>query len=170
MNNPIGQFGRGGLHHDGIGSVYKANRGLRGFGHFQVQSGEGFGTFFSALVRKAIPFLKNTLFPAIAPAVTHVKNSLQKAAANVTEDLIQGENVGTSLKKNIAHEGQKLLAKVPQAFSGLMTKSFKDPQVSQPKTFKATTSHRKRKKQISFTPTPKKGRGSKIIFPGLSFF
>lgn len=167
-SGPIGHFGRGGVHVDGIGTVYKASRGLRGFGHYQDQKGQGFGTFLSSLVKKAVPFLKNTIFPAMAPAISHVKNSIQDAAANVVEDVIQGENVGESLKRNFVSEGQKLLAKVPRAFSGLMTRSSNLEPTSQEETSKQTTSNRKRKKQVSHKLSSKKGRGSKTKFPGLS--
>jgi len=167
---PIGHFGRGGVHYDGIGTVYRANRGLRGFGHFQFQNGEGFGTFLSSLVKRAIPFLRDTIFPAVAPAISHVKSSIQDAAANVVEDVIQGENVGESLKRNLTSEGHKLLAKVPRAFSGLMTRASDSEPFSQSKTVKASTSTRKRKKQISHKLASKKGRGSKSKFPGLARF
>ena len=164
--------GIGGFHYNGIGSVYKAKRGLKGFGHLkQPMNGAGFGSFVGSLLSKALPFLKNTVFPAISPLVSQVKNTIQDAAANVVEDVIQGENLGESIKRNVSVEGQKLLAKVPRAFSGILTKDKSDKDISQTSADKPATSQvqRKRRKKVSFRSSPsKRGRGSISKFPGLA--
>jgi uncharacterized phage protein gp47/JayE len=165
--------GVGGFHYNGIGSVYKARRGIKGFGYLkQPMSGAGFGSFVGSILRKALPFLKNTVFPAVSPLISQVKNTIQDAAANVVEDVIQGENVGSSIKRNVISEGQKLLAKVPSAFSGILTKDKSDKDISQPSTDKPATSQkvqRKRPKKVSFRSSPaKRGRGSFSRFPGLA--
>lgn len=164
----LGHFGRGGFHVDGIGTVYRANRGVRGFGQFQDQHGGGFGSFIASLVKKAVPFFKNTVLPAVAPALSEVKSSLQNAATNVLEDVVQGENVADALKKNLSSEGQKLLAKVPRAFSGLMTRSPDLEAASHSTHVKPSTSNNKRKSQSSKKSSTKKIRVSKARFPGLA--
>jgi uncharacterized phage protein gp47/JayE len=163
--------GIGGFHYNGIGSVYKARRGIKGFGYLrQPMKGTGFGSFVGSLLSKALPFLKNTVFPAVSPLISQVKNTIQDAAANVVEDVIQGENVGKSIKRNVMSEGQKLLAKVPAAFSGILTKDKSDIDISQTSTDKPTTSQkRKRNKKVSFrSSSAKRGRGSFSKFPGLA--
>lgn len=163
----LGHFGRGGIHVDGIGTVYRANRGVRGFGQFQDQHGGGFGSFIASLVKKAVPFFKNTILPAVAPALSNVKSSLQNAATNVLEDVVQGENVVDSLKKNLSSEGQKLLARVPRAFSGIMTRS-PDLEASSHSMHVEPSTSNKRKSQTSKKSSTKKIRVSKARFPGLA--
>jgi uncharacterized phage protein gp47/JayE len=162
--------GIGSFHYDGIGSVYKAKRGIKGFGH--PMKGAGFGSFVGSLLSKALPFLKNTVFPAVSPLISQVKNTIQDAAANVVEDVIQGENVGESIKRNVMSEGKKLLAKVPEAFTGILTKDKNDKDISQSSANKPTTSKkvsRKRNKKVSLhSSSAKRGRRSVSKFPGLA--
>ena len=98
---------RGGLHYDGIGSIYQSSRGIRGFGNLQQRfGGGGFGDLLAKIFGRAVPFLKNRVLPALKPALNHVKTSLTDAAANIVEDVIQGENVVKSVKK-IFHQKEK---------------------------------------------------------------
>jgi len=114
--------------------------------------------------------LQNTVLPAVAPALSTVKKSIQDAAANVVEDVIQGENLKEAVKRNVTSEGKKLLAKVPSAFSGLMSKEdqLNEKSISQSPRLKQAAP-RKRKQ-----PQPK-SQHSKIRrtqnfkkFPGLA--
>ena len=103
----------GGAYVEGIGNVYRSRRGIRGFGLYR-QRGAGIGSFFAGLFRKVVPFLTEKVIPTVGPAV---KESLKTAAANVMQDVIQGENVLESVKKNVSTEGQKLFAKVPEVLA-----------------------------------------------------
>lgn len=170
------QRGRGGRLVDGIGTVYRAERrGVAGFGAFRPQIGTGIGNFISRIFSRAIPFFKNTLMPALKPAMHEVKNSITGAAANIVEDAIQGENIGQSIKKNVISEGKKLLAKAPEAFSGILRKNMAPSEAIQTQAARETTSRQQRKRK---NPAPrrlnpasaKRGRGSTKTFPALKFF
>lgn len=162
----------GGLYYDGIGSIYKSSRGIRGFGNLSHQFGGGFGAFLSKIFGKAVPFLKNRVLPALKPALGHVKKSLTDAAANIVEDVIQGENVVNSVKRNITSEGKKLLSKAPAAFTGILRKNPEPDKVSHhPATSQATTDTNRKRKKITFAPGTKKARTtSSRKFPALSRF
>ena len=159
------------IQYDGIGTVFRSQKGLRGFGQLRYQHGMGFGSFIQGILKKAIPFLKNTLFPAVAPAINEVKQSIQDAAANVVEDVIQGENIGESIKRNVTSEGKKLLTKAPQVLAGILTRNKPETPVSQTRSDKQSTSSAKRRKRVTFKIPPKKRKGtSSKKFPGLAHF
>lgn len=172
------QRGRGGRLVDGIGSVYRAERrGIAGYGAFRHQTGTGIGNFISRIFSRAIPFFKNTLMPVLKPAMHEVKNSITGAAANIVEDAIQGENIGESIKKNVISEGKKLLARAPEAFSGILRKNMTPSEAIQTQASRETTSRqtrpRKRKNPAPRRLNPasaKRGRGSTKAFPALKFF
>jgi hypothetical protein len=164
---PIG----GGHHYEGIGSIYKSSRGLRGYGNLRHQFGSGFGSFLAKIFGKAVPFLKNRVLPALKPALGEVKKSLTDAAANIVEDVIQGENVMNSVKKNVASEGKKLLAKAPAAFTGILRKAPNATLDSTKLTeHQATPSKRQKRKKVSFISNGKRPRTAASRFPGLSRF
>lgn len=131
----------------------------------------GFGSFIRGILNKAIPFLKNTLFPAVQPALKEVKQSIQDAAANVVEDVIQGENLGDSIKRNVTSEGKKMLSKVPKALVGILAGSKSDSHASKVLSDKRSTSSAKRQKKVTFKIPPKKQKTTNIKkFPGLAHF
>jgi hypothetical protein len=170
VNNFSFMHGAGGVHYEGIGTVYKNNRGIRGFGAADFQHGCGFGSFVRNLIGRAIPFFRKRVIPAMTPLLEHAKETIQDAAANVVEDAVQGENIGESIKRNVTSEGKKLLAKVPEAFAGMLGRNKTTNKVSpNPTTRQATpaTRRRKRTSNISRIPT-KRGRGSTSKFPGLA--
>lgn len=164
----------GGLHYDGIGSIYQSSRGIRGFGDMRQRfGGGGFGAFLSKIFGKAVPFLKNRVLPALKPALSHVKNSLTDAAANIVEDVLQGENVVKSVKKNITSEGKKLIAKAPAAFTGILRRTPEHTEVSHNQTTRQAppnpSTARKKRKKVSFAINPKRARAStNSRFPALS--
>jgi hypothetical protein len=165
------KIGSGGTHYDGIGTIYKVNKGVRGFGGSCFQHGAGFGSFVRNLIGKAIPFFKKRVLPAMSPLIAHAKDTIQDAAANVIEDAVQGENIGESIKKNVTSEGRKLLAKVPEAFAGMLGRSRTSNKASPDPVTKQATPRRKRKKTSNLTRiTHKRGRGSTAKFPGLELF
>jgi len=163
------KHGSGGVHYDGIGTIFKTNRGVKGFGGVDCcfQRGAGFGSFVRNLIGKAIPFFKKKVIPAMSPLLAQAKDHIQDAAANVIEDVVQGENVGESIKKNITSEGSKLLAKVPEAFAGMLGRKKTSNQTSSTPAVIPSTPRpaaRKRKKISNLNRIPsKRGRG----FPGL---
>ena len=161
----------GGFHYDGIGSIYKSSRGIRGFGGLEQRfGGGGFGDFISKIFGKAIPFLRNRVLPALKPALSHVKSSLTDAAANIVEDVLQGENVVQSVKKNVTAEGKKLLAKAPAAFTGILRKApEQNNSIHKPAASQATPATARKRKKVSFVPNAKRSRVSNK-FPALSRF
>jgi hypothetical protein len=168
--------GSGGVHYDGIGTVFKTHRGIRGFGEIDCcfQRGAGFGSFVRSIFAKAIPFLKKKVIPAMSPLLNQAKEHIQDAAANVIEDAVQGENIGESIKKNVTSEGRKLLAKVPEAFAGMLGRDKSSDAASSTPAAKPSTPRpvaRKRKKISNLKRIPsKRGRGSTSKFPGLKLF
>ncbi len=161
--------GAGSVHYDGIGTIFKANKGIKGFAGAGIQHGCGFGSFVRNLIGKAIPFFRKRVIPAMSPLLEQAKETIQDAAANVIEDAVQGENIGESIKKNVTSEGKKLLAKVPEAFAGMLGRNKVS---SKPTTKPATPAAKKRKKTSNLARIPaKRGRGSTFKrFPGLKLF
>jgi hypothetical protein len=170
------KHGGGGVHYDGIGTIFRANKGVKGFGGLDCcfQRGAGFGSFVRNLIGKAIPFFKKRVIPAMSPLLEQAKDHIQDAAANVIEDAVQGENIGESIKKNVTSEGRKLLAKVPEAFAGMLGRRKQTDNVSSTPAVKQTApkpAARKRKKISNLNKIPsKRGRGSTSKFPGLKLF
>ena len=124
-NNPYyGYFkevvGRGsGQYYPGIGQVYRARRGIqRGYGHFfagtpyRTRRGLGIGSALMSLFRMASPILRVLGSKAV------------DVAANIAKDSIQGDNFKSSAIKHTSTGAKQLLGKVPEAFSGLMTKNI----------------------------------------------
>lgn len=124
-NNPYyGYFkevtGRGSSeYYPGIGQVYKARRGVqRGYGYFvggnpyRTRRGLGIGSALMSLFKMASPFLRVLGSKAV------------DVAANIAKDSIQGDNFKSSAIKHASTGAKQLLGKVPEAFSGLMTKNI----------------------------------------------
>jgi hypothetical protein len=162
--------GFGGRHYEGIGTIYKSSRGIKGFGNLRHQFGAGFGSFLAKIFGKAVPFLKNRVLPALKPALGEVKKSLTSAAANIVEDVIQGENVAGSIKRNITTEGKKLLARAPAAFTGILRKPSESNLTSHKPTLQQSTSNTRKRKKVTFASGAKRGRSATGRFPGLSRF
>lgn len=101
----------GSVDFDGIGPLYRARRGVRGYGQFSHRGTGVLGNIFSFFKSMAKPLL-NAVAPSTIETVT-----------NVAKDAIDGLNVKDSFKKHAATEAKKLLGKVPDSFSKILTKS-----------------------------------------------
>lgn len=66
-----------------------------------IQRGGSFGGWLGSLFRAILPIGKSLLRnPSVASVLSSVKNSALKAGANVVQDVLHGENLGESFKKN----------------------------------------------------------------------
>lgn len=63
---------------------------------YKRQRGGGLGSLFGALAKRLIPFAKNILWPA---AKKYVLPHATSAALALTDDILEGKNVGSSIKE-----------------------------------------------------------------------
>jgi len=111
FKNSVGYGGS--VDFEGIGPLYRARRGVRGYGEFSrnIRGAGVLGNIFSFFKKMASPLIK-----AVAPSAI-------ETVTNVAKDAIDGANIKDSLKKHASTEAKKLLGKVPDSFSKLLTKS-----------------------------------------------
>ena len=82
--------------------------GLSVFRGATVQRGRGIGSFFSKMMRGAMPLLKS--------GAKAVGKQLLNTGASIANDLIDGQDLKTSATKNFSTGGKKLLNDLTKVF------------------------------------------------------
>ena len=87
----------------------QSGNGLSVFKGATVQRGRGIGSFFSKMLRGAMPLLKS--------GAKTIGKQVIESGANVAKDLINGKDLKSASIKNVSEGGTKLLNKLTGVFS-----------------------------------------------------
>ena len=89
--------------------IQQKGNGLSVFRGATVQRGRGIGSFFSKMMRGAMPLLKS--------GAKVVGKQLLNTGASIANDMIDGQDLKTSATKNFSTGGKKLLSDLTKAFN-----------------------------------------------------
>ena len=86
----------------------QVGNGLSVFKGTTIQRGRGIGSFFSRMMRGAMPLLKS--------GAKAVGKQIVESGANIAKDLIEGKNLKASAIKNLSAGGSKLMSGLTNVF------------------------------------------------------
>ena len=114
----------------------QSGNGLSVFKGATVQRGRGIGSFFSKMLRGAMPLLKS--------GAKTIGKQVIESGANVAKDLINGKDLKSASIKNFSEGGTKLLNKLSDAFSNTHWTNRKRKRVDNAKQVKRRKADNKR--------------------------
>ena len=116
----------------------QSGKGLSVFKGATVQRGRGIGSFFSKMLRGAMPMLKS--------GAKTIGRQVIESSANVAKGLINGKDLKSSSVKNFSDGGTKLLDKLTDIFKSNHSPNRKRKQTTTVKeTKRCKTANKKRR-------------------------
>jgi len=135
----------------GLGRIYTGRIVQHGHGRVfagrVIQRGHGLGNIFASLFRRLLPAVKNLGRKIISSPITKnildsAKKSAIKAGIHTAQDVLSGENVGETLKKNIKQVGSDVRDAAIQEIAGTQEGNGRRRRSRRLKALKKTPSRR----------------------------